>query len=183
VIVHGVDDSETDGNVAYTLVTAPAVSTDQDYDALDPAEEAPLATGRFALDQNGGRPFERGVVEQASGAGPVRAEGPCPGRPCQQDEDETGPGDNRFHAAFSPSGGDHLRGWCLAGGESGGKRITSGQGRRGSRLSAQSSHSVRTEEPVLRQAATLPALRLTPRGRFLQGAMPPACGATVAPSP
>jgi hypothetical protein len=38
VIVTGVDDDIVDGNIAYAVVTAPAVSADPDYDGLDAAD-------------------------------------------------------------------------------------------------------------------------------------------------
>jgi len=38
VTVSGVDDEEDDGNVAYSVATAPAVSADPDYDGLDPED-------------------------------------------------------------------------------------------------------------------------------------------------
>jgi hypothetical protein len=38
VTVTGVDDSTADGNVAYTIVTAPAVSTDTHYNGVNPAD-------------------------------------------------------------------------------------------------------------------------------------------------
>ncbi|TCT01451.1 putative outer membrane repeat protein [Pseudofulvimonas gallinarii] len=38
VTVTGVDDNEVDGDVAYTIVTAAAVSADPNYDGLDPAD-------------------------------------------------------------------------------------------------------------------------------------------------
>ena len=38
VTVTGVDDSVDDGNIAYTIVTAPAISTDPNYSGLDAAD-------------------------------------------------------------------------------------------------------------------------------------------------
>lgn len=38
VTVHGVDDALIDGDIAFTIATAPAISTDPDYTGLDPAD-------------------------------------------------------------------------------------------------------------------------------------------------
>ncbi|MBL1173689.1 Calx-beta domain-containing protein [Pantanalinema sp. GBBB05] len=40
VIVTGVDDTAVDGNIAYTIVTAPIISTDSNYNGLNPVDVA-----------------------------------------------------------------------------------------------------------------------------------------------
>ena len=50
VIVTGVNDGMADGNVAYTIVTQPAVSTDPLYSALDPPDVAVTNLGTNLLD-------------------------------------------------------------------------------------------------------------------------------------
>ena len=57
VIVTGVDDAVVDGNVTYTVLTAPAVSADPDYDGLDAADVSVTN-----LDDDGARAQDGSIV-------------------------------------------------------------------------------------------------------------------------